>query len=776
MPSKTLFASTETITRAELFARLQSAVSPAHFRKLKSLAGRALDLAGYAADSPLDLRVALTNLERSPATKGIHVDAPAACRKVRELAIGGRGTERIAPSRGFVLLPAPWYDLLCYAQEDRKGRIRNRLLSVVRALEYMRRLEASPAGMPSTADLLVAGAALGLARHTMRTAISGYRRLRKKAIKSDPANEKKFAPIPDGRRARGRGAAAVLFAQGHGDDVVDPMEALKQLAPVFHRQLLKYLKAPVVKGRHHKPNTIQAIRATSFRLVGDIAVHAPELLATFSIKELWRQSRPLDEIDCNYEEWDEIPTSETEVPLARWLIAKIAPPIRERCAPMATTGYPTMIEADLKNWFSLTEHAHGQKLRDGDLRLWEEWRSRYKNIRQHVRENRIPEDQLLLAKDKKSIVETFTMSHVWCVGLPVLMRESERLLNRLEAELEAARKARVDGDPFVIPAVRQAADAFETSAERTIYTALVFYDGMRAAQYAGAMWGDHIRPDVDEKTKEWLSIQTRWVGHRLDSATVKQGKARARELGPGPISFRLFQAYLQYVRAPRLTARGVDPAAAMEPNGRYPLFVSPAAGSSAVAFSAEHLRIRVFGPTLYRMATEFFGKYIGDAKSYEEVDRRAHFGMFGIHMARYVNATGCYRILENPTAAQKLTSDTTKTLEGDYVVDTWLAEGREGSWRNALSYRPWLERMIQPLATERPLETMPAELLPPGVHRLFERWNEEDQALARSVMRNTYGSPSGRVRAARPDVADRNRQRAAERRATKENLNETKAA
>lgn len=756
-----LLASSRPITRALLFAALDGHLSPAYARKLRSLVGRSLDAAGCPTDSTRDIRLLLSNLDRLDSTRAVATDAPAACRKARALVLGRTGTHRLVlPNKG-TLLSTAWTSLLHHNTHDDKRRAASRLQALARAIDAAGGGDVAPATLPPIADIYTAAARIGLSEKTLLNAIRIYRRLRRRAIEADVSNRERYALIDDRRRVRGRNAVAVLRASGD-TEVRDAMSAIAHLAPRLHAQLRRYQAHPVVKGKAHQPSTIEATVAACSRLVGALFRFAPERLPTFTIKDLWKELATLELSQQYIEDWDEVPTTDTSVCLARWVIAVTAPEIRARCAPGIDRGYVTMVISDLKHWFSLSEWAHGINMRDTMPEEWTIWRERYSTVRQHVIENQIPKDMLVFHKDKEVIVETFNLAHMCCVIIPVLFREAERLLDRLELEVAAAAKTgREIGEHVVAlpPAVQRALTAFEERAEPALALALMFFDGMRSVQYRMGRFGKHITPDIDTTTGEWYGVKTKWYGKRMDEARVKQGRDRARQLGTAHISMRVLRGFVQHVRSRRLIAAGVPVADATAPNGRFPLFVSTV--NAPAPWSDTHFQRTIVGAALYRVATEMLGHRFGEESSYEEFDRQRFCGVLGTHSSRYVIATGCSVLLDdNMHLAATLTSDDVATLRESYVVDSWLPNGRVGTWENASSYREWLERIVLTGADANPLDTLPPELLPPKVRDMFTTWATEDRETQRRVTRSKTGSPSGRVRGARPDVAARNRETA----------------
>jgi hypothetical protein len=756
-----LLDSSRPITRALLFDALDQHLTRSYARKLRSLVGRALAAAGCPDDSARDIRLLLANLDRLDSTRAVAADAPAACRKVRALVLGRTGTHRLVlPNKG-TLLPKAWTSLLHHNTRDNKRRAASRLQALARAVDAAGGGDVAPVTLPPTADIYTAAARIGLSEKTVLNAIRIYRRLRRRAIEVDSSNRQRYAVIDDRRRIRGRNAVAALRARGD-TEVSDAMSAIAHLAPRLHAQLRRYQSHPVVKGKTHQPSTIEATVAACSRLVGALFRFAPERLATFTIKDLWKEMATLELTHQYIEEWDEVPTTNTSVCLARWVVAVTAPEIRARCAPGLDRGYVTMAISDLKHWFSLTEWAHGINMRDTLPEEWTIWRERHSTVRQHVIENQIPKDMLLYHKDKEKIVETFNLAHMCCVIIPVLLREAERLLDRLELEIAAAEKTgREIGDHVsTLPsAVQRALTAFEERAEPALALAMMFYDGMRSVQYRMGRFGKHITPDIDTTTGEWYGVKTKWFGKRMDVARVKQGRDRARQLGTAHISMRVLRGFVQHVRSRRLIAAGVPAADATAANGRFPLFVSRV--NAPEPWSDTHFQRTIVGAALYRVATELLGHRFGEESSYEEFDRQRFCGVLGTHSSRYVIATGCAVLLDdNMQLAATLTSDDSATLREAYVVSSWLPNGRLGTWENASSYREWLDRIVLPGADANPLDTLPPELLPPKVRDMIAGWAIDDRETQRRVTRSMTGSPSGRVRGARPDVAARNRETA----------------
>ena len=752
-----LFNCTLPITRSAMFDALRPVLSAPYYRKVRSLVGRALTASGYAEDSERDIRTVLTILDRLPTTREVAADAPSACRKVRALVLGRTGTERLVLPGGVSVLSAPWIDLLNFNAGDKKRRAQSRLQLLARSLEATGARDAAPAHMPSVEQIYRGAAEIGFSEKSVLNAIRIYRRLRHRAIDADPSNRARYAPLDDRRRVRGRNAVAVLRTDGVAE-ARDSMEAIRLLAPLLHTQLEKYSANPVVKGKLHQPSTVNANVAACSRLIASLHLHAPELLATFSIKELWKQLRPLEVEDGDQDVWDDEVDGPSDVPLARWIISRMAPSIRAKCAPSATDGYPSIVMADLKAWFSITEWALGAKYRERAPETWKTWRDRYCLLRKHVIEKQIPPEQLVQHKDKALIVKTFTLAHLYCVAIPLLFREAERLLDHLEREIAAWQSARPNADGPEPAAVRTARTAFEKSAEPALALGFIFFDGMRFTQYREGLYGKNFVPDIDPQTDEWFGVKTKWFGRRLAAARVKTGCDRARQLGPGQISMRVLRGYVEHVRVHRLVAAGVAHHDALSPNGKYPLFVTTNGGTGA--WSDTHFSQELVGRPLFRIATVFFERAFGEIKSYEDFDRKLFYGVLGVHASRYVIATGCEVLLNDLDKATILTSDDAATLRDSYVVASWLPEGRVGTWQNALSYVPWLKQLVLPGATENPLDTLPPHLLPPAVQGLLARWKAEDREITRRVNRSTHGSPSGRLRGARPDVAARNRERA----------------
>jgi hypothetical protein len=289
-PNRCLFAPNVPVTRDALLAALRSpaaGLTAAQAGKLVSYAGRALAAAGYPAGSPADLRLVLANLDRLATTRALHADAPGACRQVRALATGATGAERLMLPADRTLLPETFEALLAYAPDAKRARARSRLTTLARVISHLGLLASAPAAMPGSAAMRAAAPAVGIRPDTVDSALAPYRRLRDAALAADPANARRFGPIPDGRRVRGRSVLAVLAARGDLGEAADPLAAIGTLAPMLHKQLVKYMAAPVVRDRVHVAGTVAANVEAAARLVGDLAIHAPEVLPAFKIGDLW---------------------------------------------------------------------------------------------------------------------------------------------------------------------------------------------------------------------------------------------------------------------------------------------------------------------------------------------------------------------------------------------------------------------------------------------------------------------------------------------------------
>ncbi len=737
--------------------------------------GRILSLWGAACDA---LRVGpnddvvpvladLWNLkagmnEAQGLARSVPDDAAGCAKRIMRTVYGYTGSARRITHAGGSLMPAAWRPLLAFAGE-RDTQPRAHLAVLARVSCWAAPKLNAPRELPTAKELHAVAGRLPrpVKKGSLICAIACYRRLRAAALAADPENAERFAALPDTRRTQGRGLLKVLV---QSKDLVDRAlgeagdlrAAIKAKAPLLYKQLLEFEADPRgLKGRILSVGYAESMWVVAGHIVAILCLHRPEFLADFELDQLWTQTITLradtagvSERNRKYlEATSEDGAGSVAVLLARWLADRMA--VESRRLTGASGGYAASLLRDTTQWWTLTEYYHGNDLRTINPALWREWERAYESLQTHMRANPVPEDEMV-KKASLARMELVSMPHLWCVGLPVLGREAERHLDRLEAMRRAAIAAGRP-DPLKVESVLEAREAFARSSEPYLVTVLVWIDTMRRAQYWHGRWGLHFVTDYSESGR-LIALHCNWAGKRLDLARVKQGSTGRRAYGPGLINLRVLAGYVEHVRAPRLIRLGASPDDATAPNGKWPLFVSPDAQSlDRCAYSESTLRKDRLGVTLYRVATEILGHVL---EPYETLDRaRTWKGAFSMHEARKDVATIIGELLSMWERACQMTMDTVDTLKKRYVVAGFHPVGEPGEWRCIETYYPYLHALLEdPRRAPCPLDD-PDLPLPPGARAMLERWAEEDAAHGRKGRRSKHGVADARMRRPRPDVA-----------------------
>jgi hypothetical protein len=683
-------------------------------------------------------------------TRIIPEDAPGAAKDLLKIVYGFTSTKKLGREGG-TLLPQYLIPLepFCKTPFDRPN-----LVALGRLLHHASATDA-PRVMPSSALLFkVAESMPGkMNKGTAHAAMSCYRSVRKVAIKHDPALAEQFGALADRRHVKGRGLLAVLAESDSKEHRTlgengDLEEALRQVAPVLFAQVCEF----VAEGRGMRNQSLSTTSlAEAWSATGNVAAalydHRPTLLPTFELSDMWEKSVDVGAKAVVGKTYNEkfIPNgvNTVAVPLSRWLVEKMAEASRGRTG--VSSGFPQSVYADFVMLWTITERLHGNDLRSINLPLWEKWSIQQKAVRQHMKANPVPRSEIP-QKGSLRRMHLVSLPQVLCVGAPLLAREAERLLDRLES-LEAAATLAGYASPSGSVSVSEALENFSSKAECYMAFVLPWALGLRNAQYINGKWGSHFqfeRSDVGELT----ALRCSYTGELNDSARTKQGVTNGRLLGPGIISLRVLQAYLMRVRAPRLVRLGATPEESVAPNGRWPLFVG------ALAKSLDHCRMSSslhsrdkYGATLYRVATEFLGH---DLEPYKSLDRGSTWrGAWATHDIRKDVATIIGQLVGDWPLACALTSDTQDVLAKKYVVSGFLPSGRRGDWRNVHTYLPrCIELLRNPAEAPCPLDD-PEMPLPPLVRQMLDGWAEEDRAAAKKAGRSKWGVADARLRPSR---------------------------
>ncbi len=681
---------------------------------------------------------------------------------------GYNGSSRQIAWRQGSLVPVEWMGLLQYAG-SRDVQPGSHLAALARVARWVRPGVDLTRELPTSKELRDAAEQLPspVKPGTMNCALASYRRLRAAAVEANPANAERYPVLPDRRQSRGRGLLSVLARSADVADrslgeAGDLRAAIHVLAPALYQQLIELEANPRgQRGKLLSVGYVDEMWDTVGHIVATLYVHRPALLPTCEIDTLWTTTVTVTAAAAGVSARNEkyLPreaggtSDEVTMSLARWLVDLMAAASRKITG--VTDGYSASLVGDVTQWWTLTEVYHGADLRMVNPELWGQWELAYGSLKKHLRTNPVPEDEVA-KKASLARMELVSLPHLWCVGLPLLGREAERLLDRLEALRLAAIRAGY-ADPMQAQSVREARDAFAAASEPYLMTAVVWIDTMRCAQYLHGRWGLDFVGDRNA-SGQMIALHCCWDGKRLNRARIKQGSTGRRAYGPGLLNLRVLDGYVTYVRAPRLVRLGASLADAIASNGRWPLFVSSDARSLELcSLSESSFRRDRLGVTLYRVATEVLGHELGP---YAQMNRAKDWkGAWAPHEVRKDVATIVGRLLGMWDRACAMTMDTQETLAQKYDVRGYYPVGEVGEWRCVETYYPHVRALLEdPRRAPCPLDD-PDLPLPPGARAILDRWAEEDRTLKPRASRSTHGVAEARLRRPRPDVTVRNRAR-----------------
>lgn len=680
--------------------------------------------------------------------RSIPEDAPGAAKDLVQIVYGFTSTKQLGREGGTLISQSlRALEPFCSTPFEKAN-----LVALGRLLHHHPSAASAPRVMPSSAELFKVAATMpgGMHKGTAHAALSSYRSLRERAVESDPDLAKQLALLPDGRHLKGRGLLPVLAKSKSATDRAlgeagDLEEALARLAPVLYQQTSEFVAEGLGMRNRQLSNTyLVDAWSTAGNVAAALYEHQPEALATFQISDIWQKSVSVDAKaaveKAHNEQFLPEGASTLSVPMSRWLVDRMADASREHTG--VTGGYPQAVYADYVSLWTMTERLHGNDLRAINLPLWQKWTIQQKVVREHMKANPVPRAEI---PEKASLrrMNVVSLPHVLCVGAPLLGREAERLLDRLE-QLEAAAVRAGYEDVREAKSVEQALDEFSSKAECYVAFVLPWALSLRNAQYAHGHYGNHFRLEYAD-SGEVTALRCSYTGDLNDDARMKQGTSNGRLLGPGILNLRVFQAYLWRVRAPRLMRLGASAEEAVASNGKWPLFVGALAQSlDRCRMSASLLSRYKYGATLYRVATEFLGH---ELEPYMEMDRGTTWrGAWATHDIRKDVATIIGQLLGEWPLACALTSDTQDVLMKKYVVNGFVPSGRRGDWRNVQTYLPRaLEVLRNPADAPCPLDD-PTLPLPPLVRQIIESWAEEDRQAQKKAKRSKWGVADAHMR------------------------------
>ena len=750
-------------------------------KRLISYLSRAMAAAGVPLDSTTCVRVLVPDLAGLATTRAIHADASGAVSKALEITFGYKAKRRaqLPGGTGERLLPVGFRPLLNFVEpaDSFASQAANLLTSVARAAHAAGTSDA-PARLPTAVDMMRAASDLrGLGATRLTRALSAYRALRSRALAADPSAP--FAPLPDGRIERdvGRGLLWVLAQRARNGHeraseylelvaVGDQRCALRAVLPSLADDLDTYLEAP--RGERKELHSGRHLSRTQSDVVDGVcncaaaildlgldagiedavdlewlwtANHVTTAAAVASNKKMQRRAAARS-VTSGHE-------GVVAVPVSRLVADHMTALSRVLSGNPGSLGYPQTVKHDLWAAWAVTHAVYHDSLNESEPTLWMAIFSAWETLRRRFKKNRAAVPVSRQKKKKRGLL-VFPAPHLFAFGLPLLAEEARRALRRAKRFVARNEKLNPDVPWQQDHDANQAMGTFADAALRYLVTALSFWDSLRLANYVHARYGQHVRDVV--LPDDTRAICTSWTDDPDDPARTKQGKIREWILPTGAIDLEIWDAYLQYVRTPRLLRRGVSIADATAPNGRFALFVTDAATDTPAAEYSETQISRVwFGGGLLWIARHVFG--IDELPEHiHDLDRVHWRGVFSLHFVRDVVATYLGTILGEWAAAEERTLDEQHTLRETYAQSLYAASFKAAGW-NLPALEQWARRAF--LGSERRALDAFADHtlrdhLPAAAAATLARWRRED-ADERHAARNTVGSVSGgRTRRRRP--------------------------
>lgn len=659
-----------------------------------------------------DVRPALPDLARhAHAAAHGHVknpsEAASRARRVVRLLTG------IAPDARKLHAPlqylnAGWADLCARAP---RRQDRSKLVVLARTLTAMRAFDA-PTVLPDVADLRAFALRddAPYAWHSVRNAVSTYRRVRSRALAMDATCATRFAPVPAERNSRSRAHAALALP---ADGMVQRVRGLERL----HLMLLDSFPSVAEEIKRFKDlspgtpasqvwqNTVVAAVGRQLAALEQLyAQHAAaQMLPARADLRLWHfysayvPSVLAVESDGGF--FSAVaPTNKDRQLLAR-AIALIDAPVAREESPFAASSSSdwmpqSVVRSECAVW-SVVSKVYASKV---DTEAFAEQRQRRHSVMKWLHESGPgAAERTGREMDKVWLIEHLSYPLLVCIGLPWLA--------------SLARARRVEWQHFV----RQGAPADIVSASYESYAfalhdfiglALAADDGMRRKNYANAIIGDHVQMVYNGSVL--VSIKLTFGTDRHDAACMKiiergprgrrvRVEPHVHTLSPGVVDHALFDLWVREVAPGFSYTRPQPPRAGLSPiatRAGTPLFPS--------TVRADYAQVRAGGSFAARMHNALYAiiRYIhGDAvpatrKELTPAQRAA----CTFHRTRLIITSYWGGVRSDWEHAMHLTSDKESTLREHYnatvsnLVRDQLAR-QDAGWRHPR----WFDRLMDEL-------------------------------------------------------------------------------
>lgn len=612
-------------------------------------------------------------------------------------------------------LSAGWADLCALAP---RRQDRSKLVVLARTLTAMRAFDA-PAVLPDVADLRAFAVRddAPYAWHSVRNAVSTYRRVRSQAVAMDATCSTRFAPAPTERNPRSRAHSALALP---ADGTVPRIRGLERL----HLMLLDSFPSvaeEIKRFRDLSPGTpaSQVWQNTVVNAVGRqlsaleqlYAQHAAaQMLPARAELRLWHfystyvPSVLAVESDGGF--FSAVaPTNKDRQLLAR-AIALIDAPVAREESPFAASSSSnwmpqSVVRTECAVW-SVVNKVYASKV---DTEAFAEQRQRRHSVMKWLHESGPGADERTGREmDKVWLIEHVSYPLLVCIGLPWLTALARA--RRAEWQHFVRNKAPAD-------VALAAYESYAFALHDLIGLALAADDGMRRKNYTNALIGRHVQMVYSGSTL--VSIKLAFGTDRHDAACMKiiergprgrriRVEPHVHTLSPGVVDHALFDLWVREVApgftytCPRPPVAGVSPIAA---RSGMPLFPS--------TVRAEYAQVRAGGAFAGRMHDALYAviRYIhGDAVPATRGELTpARRAACTLHRTRLIIASYWGGVRNDWEHAMFLTSDKESTLREHYtatvsnLVRDQLARQDDG-WRHPR----WFDGLMDELRAGKSLE------------------------------------------------------------------------
>lgn len=371
--------------------------------------------------------------------------------------------------------------------------------------------------------------------------------------------------------------------------------------------------------------------------------------------------------------------------------------------------YTLKVRQDAMYAFMLTNAIYGAAMQKADRDRWLRIAAEYDIVRQQIAE-RTDASRTRGHLDKSRILLLWPQAV--CIGLHALR---QRVL-AVEARKDAfyARRGHFDTTTG-----RRILKEFDEVLKEYVLTAVLLDDGLRIKNYAGAMAGEHLKPEVvRDRSDRWVAfrrMETSFRGFDTPEVSLKVARdvreaerCRTRLLTPGVVDHRLLYIYWTESRPRDLVRRGtLRSVEQFSPDtDHFAVFIAPRAGGRrkirrspvderrrrSGQYTPDQLS-KIIGRVLHWMVRDVLGR---DVPAWDDPVRTKEWrGVFAAHVTRTLLATYFGGIRKDWVYACEVTDDTEITLRRNYVKirSAVVARLREAGPENPHHFDAVIDRM-----------------------------------------------------------------------------------